>query len=966
MLKAHGLQEGTYLRIICSCIILAAVSLVAVFAVMDDGGSMEEVDADDEWQTWDDNIKWKYDSSRKILFIQPNDPTQEAGIKNAGRGADNLPPWADKRYDGMSICLSDDILYIGDCAFWNWHALGSLYVGDERTPTPESGIEFPSRLRSIGGGAFEECYLFTGILIFPDTLETIGSHAFDQCHRITGSLVIPDSVTSIGLSAFTGCNLNGDIYIGNGVKEIPNSFCEANSPNGYLVIAGRIESIGDKAFAGCSNLVGEIDTSYMTSIGEYAFSGCAKLTGKVELDRSLSKLGVGAFEGCAGLTGNLRLPQNEYITEVLENTFKGCSGLNGTLTVPETITKIGKSAFEGCSGISILRLENAGVKDLVIDDYAFANCSSMRIEGDSGLDISDAQTIGSYAFYNCPGLAGPLKVRTSGYNGGGFAFAECTGFTSVKLSTRIKQDESVTCTVHQHAFYNCTGLKEIEIEMLMNNVHYDIMDYAFAGCTGVTGALRLHTDISYVGSNAFAGCTNILTVHLDYAQNHNYAPDSLPSHTFYIDGEAKTVTEADDKTRYSGPDSTHLSAVSATVPLAYPLFDVDGGSESAPIMGEMAQGVKFPLPGYSGQKEGMKFSGWLYDDAVYQPGDELAMGADDMAFKAVWTEKARYDVTYDLDGGSGKLPQQHGYEGDTIYLMTYDGRKPGFDFTGWLYNGLLYMPADTITMPDGDITVIAYWSSMPRHTVSYDIDGGSEAAPQSRDISRGLAFLLPDYKGVKAGYIFSGWLHDGKVKNAGDRVIMGDRDMGFIARWTPVHSVFYDIAGGSGDVPDTEVVQEGEMFTAAECTAYKEGFRFSGWSYGSETFMPGDGIEMGISNITLTAVWKKGYPAHSVFYDANGGSEDVPIQGDVEEGSSFTIKMYSGTKDGYVFGGWSYDGNIYDTGDRVTMGKSDIMLTAVWNEEGSFLDGGAIMIICAAAAGIIAVCAAVFCIMRHY
>lgn len=42
------------------------------------------------------------------------------------------------------------------------------------------------------------------------------------------------------------------------------------------------------------------------------------------------------------------------------------------------------------------------------------------------------------------------------------------------------------------------------------------------------------------------------------------------------------------------------------------------------------------------------------------------------------------------------------------------------------------------------------------------------------------------------------------------------------------------------------------------------------------------------------------------------------------------MKDYKGTKDGYEFGGWIYNGEIYIVGGLVTMGTGDIVLTALW------------------------------------
>ena len=70
---------------------------------------------------------------------------------------------------------------------------------------------------------------------------------------------------------------------------------------------------------------------------------------------------------------------------------------------------------------------------------------------------------------------------------------------------------------------------------------------------------------------------------------------------------------------------------------------------------------------------------------------------------------------------------------------------------------------------------------------------------------------------------------------------------------------------------------------------------------------------------------------HHVTYIVDGGSERAPIQNDLDEGTKFIIAQYSGTKSGFTFGGWSCDGITYNGEDSIVMGKSNIILTAIWN-----------------------------------
>ncbi len=69
---------------------------------------------------------------------------------------------------------------------------------------------------------------------------------------------------------------------------------------------------------------------------------------------------------------------------------------------------------------------------------------------------------------------------------------------------------------------------------------------------------------------------------------------------------------------------------------------------------------------------------------------------------------------------------------------------------------------------------------------------------------------------------------------------------------------------------------------------------------------------------------------HTVTYGVDGGSVSAPVQSALSEGRSFIIADYDGTKDGYVFRGWTDGTDVYEAGDEYVMGTSDVTLTAVW------------------------------------
>ena len=149
------------------------------------------------------------------------------------------------------------------------------------------------------------------------------------------------------------------------------------------------------------------------------------------------------------------------------------------------------------------------------------------------------------------------------------------------------------------------------------------------------------------------------------------------------------------------------------------------------------------------------------------------------------------------------------------------------------------------------------------------------------------------------------------------------------------HGVTYDIDGGSEDAPAQDDVREGRTFTVKGYIGTKTGYAFGGWSYGGETYREGDAVTMGGEDITLVAVWTP--VNHRVVYDLNGGSGIAPTQDDVQEGQTFQVRDFDGTKIGYAFGGWSWNGSTYKAGDTIEMGASDIVLESVWMKNPIFV-----------------------------
>ena len=157
------------------------------------------------------------------------------------------------------------------------------------------------------------------------------------------------------------------------------------------------------------------------------------------------------------------------------------------------VTKIGSFAFEDCSGLTgELKIPGSVTS---INGYAFKGCSGLtEVEIPSGVT-----KIGSYAFADCSGLTGELKIPDSVTFIGVGAFARCSGLTG-----ELKIPESVTY-IDRYAFYGCSSLTG---ELKIPDSVTSIGDYAFEGCSGLT-SVKIPGSVERIGRCAFKLCKNV-------------------------------------------------------------------------------------------------------------------------------------------------------------------------------------------------------------------------------------------------------------------------------------------------------------------------------------------------------------------------------------------------------------------------------------------------------------------------
>ena len=657
----------------------------------------------------------------------------------------------------------------------------------------------------------------------------------------------------------------------------------------------HLTNIGDRAFLNCSNLSCSLSfPNSLEEIGTSAFQNCTGLTGKLFIPNNIKSIGLSAFQNCTGLTGELILPEGIDLgdsafekckgftgdlilpdgVKMGPEVFQNCSGFNGTLRIPDGINIIRSNTFHGCSGFKRLILSN----DIVtIEGGAFQNCTGLECE----LNVPHSVTqIGDNAFRNCPGLYGPLRLSNLQKNLGAGAFSGCKGFTELSL------DGSTFNSIGASAFENCTGLKgSIYFNSCINHISDNafrnctglqhismegnhtrrIDDYAFYNCTGLTGTLEI-PDVRYIDAYAFYGCTGLTELHI-------------------------TSMSLLKIREYAFARCTGLTMIK--LPNKLTPADSDGY--------ELYEGVFYGCVGITHEI--------VINDYIKKVGNDAFLGCNN-ALKIIIghyteniSEKAFPSHIFYKEDGKTVIAQNSSDFKNHVYAGSDRGKMIRQEDD---------IDAHKITYMDGD-------------TVLKDLIQG--------DLVPGLQFTVKSYPAPDDRYTLVGWtVDDGTtLYQPGDKITMGETDIVLKTVWfiDYTHTVTYNNNGGVGSIPEQQVVDEGDTFVVAVCTATMKGHKFIGWfnqTYGI-LYFPGNTYTMGDTDIVLLALWDIKY---TLSYDIEGGSGETPQSQTLYSGQTFTLPEYSGTKEGCMFTGWLYGGKVYQPGSVLTMPSKNIVIVACW------------------------------------
>lgn len=205
------------------------------------------------------------------------------------------------------------------------------------------------------------------------------------------------------------------------------------------------------------------------------------------------------------------------------------------------------------------------------------------------------------------------------------------------------------------------------------------------------------------------------------------------------------------------------------------------------------------------------------------------------------------EVTFDIGDAtlvSGELSQK--YKEDSP-VTAPEVEKDGYAFAGW---------DNDFSAPTEAMTVKPIWKKL--HTVTFDIADATvaDAALLSQKIVDGEGATAPEM--TRDGYVFAGWDQEFSAVTG---------DMTVTAQWKKLHTVTFDLDGGSADDEAllTQQVADGESATLPVAT--KDKYNFVKWD---------TDVSAVTGDVTVKAVWeRKTFTSKEIFDLINPGTVEI-------------------------------------------------------------------------------------------
>ena len=258
-----------------------------------------------------------------------------------------------------------------------------------------------------------------------------------------------------------------------------------------------------------------------------------------------------------------------------------------------------------------------------------------------------------------------------------------------------------------------------------------------------------------------------------------------------------------------------------------------------------------------------------------------------------------HTVSYNGNGGTGTVA-------NTIVTDTNGGAsnvtlaqngfsKSGYAFAGWLVNGTVYLPGQSVSVgANASVTATAQWVQYT-HTITYDGNGstaGSVANTVVTDTNNGNTEVTLAANGfVKTGYSFSGWLVGSTVLQPGQTVAVGpDGSVTAVAQWSE-----NTLTASAGDLSAVSSLSYGNQLSVSASNGASLSYAVKSCTGGTASVNTGGTVTYKAPTVNATASYTVTVTVTATFADSSTISKDVSFSVTVDPVLSFTNAATSGT-----------------------------------------------------------------------
>ncbi|MBQ7580946.1 MAG: leucine-rich repeat domain-containing protein, partial [Clostridia bacterium] len=223
----------------------------------------------------------------------------------------------------------------------------------------------------------------------------------------------------------------------------------------------------------------------------------------VVIQPGITELSYGAFEDCENLE-SVTLPNT--LTSIGDNTFHNCASLR-SITIPDSVVSIGEDAFSD-SGLRSIYI-GTGLETVGEDAFNWCSIQSVyvtdidswaQIEYEGDYYSSPLNSRQATLYLNNAPVSGNIVLSNGVSKIGDFAFIGCSGITGITIPNTVT-------SIGEDAFYGCTGLTSVTIPSSVTSIGARV----FSGCTSMT-SVTIQGSLSEIPDSAFRACSSLASI----------------------------------------------------------------------------------------------------------------------------------------------------------------------------------------------------------------------------------------------------------------------------------------------------------------------------------------------------------------------------------------------------------------------------------------------------------------------